>query len=369
MSIMKIKNDYKAIISFLESKNYPTALISTKKQIIWSSGEYWNEILLKIHLPNEPYSEIEVLLQDGRTPISITGYKENDVTTAYVLEIFEMEHILKLVNKSRLSDKMRDCGVFTRTMTSSIMSLVDNIDMKLSLVSSSKKSAGKPKIYSREIQEIVKTIHSHSSELLLHTDNFCLLFDNNSAGYGGTQTDLNEVFNMIFSICDKELKKVKRQLIFSTDDTTQYADIHTGRLTAVIMNLIQNALLYSPPKSQITMNINYDNNYAKIVIGNIIRGDFLYLDFDSAGIGVMAVKTVIENIGGKFLFTQKDNTAKAEIILPLTKEIKPASFSSSFVEMTSDKNAAVRLSLNKVIKIESALIKNETKEKKQRGLE
>jgi len=125
--------------------------------------------------------------------------------------------------------------------------------------------------------------------------------------------------------------------IFDVNINEQIPTIYSDedRLTQIFINLLENALKYSKENSQISINVDNDNDFATIKIRNefeyidkktlnALFSKFTRLDSDltrttrGTGLGLFIVKGLVETMGGK-ISLNADNGFEVTFTVPLYK--------------------------------------------------
>ncbi len=144
-----------------------------------------------------------------------------------------------------------------------------------------------------------------------------------------TELNLREIFeSCILSIQQKQTRIISLSI---DEDSTAYAD--SDRVEQVIINLLDNAIKYSPENSEININVYQENDKAVIkiqnecepipdIILNTLFDKFTRIDDNltrttrGTGLGLFIAKGLIENMGGKIVLSAK-NGFEACFTLPL----------------------------------------------------
>ena len=166
--------------------------------------------------------------------------------------------------------------------------------------------------------------------------------------------DLKELVFTIVRECQKMLKISKtHELILNIDDTNITDDTaltikgDTKAITVSIMNLLQNAFLYSPKGSTVVIGIDKSDELANITITNLIGSEPQIIrphaesenrehyEF-GAKLGLVLCEKVALCYDGKFKYEALKDKFTAELSFPLYEGKIPLQFASKLKEYTFD---------------------------------
>jgi len=164
-----------------------------------------------------------------------------------------------------------------------------------------------------EQQERLKRINKHSNELVNLINN---LLDISRIKAGKTtmhieDVDLKEVVNDVEEIIAPQTEELKIEFRTKFDTTTEKIMVDKIQLERVLINLLSNALKFTPELGQVGLNLSLENKYIKFEIYDTGAGidekdlDKLFNEFFRAdnpinrekkgtGLGLSLVKQIIE---------------------------------------------------------------------------
>ncbi|MCL2071366.1 MAG: hypothetical protein FWH07_03925 [Oscillospiraceae bacterium] len=139
------------------------------------------------------------------------------------------------------------------------------------------------------------------------------------------------------------------KLQFVVKNKKSSVKIDEKAFTLAVMNLLQNALMYSPPNTTVivkldTIFMSDDERYVCVSVKNL-NG----LKKCDPGLGLTLCKRIAERCGGMFECIHERGCITAKIMLPLQNEEPGVGLSSEFVEYFSDRYKPVKLFMYEVV--------------------
>lgn len=125
--------------------------------------------------------------------------------------------------------------------------------------------------------------------------------------------DLNELVYNIISELQQE--SIHQQIVFEADESTALCKIDRGFLEQILLNLLRNALQYTPENSQIEIDVKTDDNCCTLMVSDNGKGfpeasissvfnKFYRLPNTATGglgLGLSIVKGLVEALNGKIV--------------------------------------------------------------------
>ena len=166
----------------------------------------------------------------------------------------------------------------------------------------------------------------------------------------------------IIAECTKTLDASETNLQLDIKCEKSCIKIDEKAFILVIMNLLQNALLYSPPKTTVIVtldNVTIDQtDYVSISVKNLSGLDGVGFARDKeecSGQGLFICMKAAETNGGKVEYIEEGGSITAKLLLPLIEESEPSELSSKLAEYISDKYTPVNLFMQEVLATRKAV--------------
>lgn len=146
------------------------------------------------------------------------------------------------------------------------------------------------------------------------------------------------------------LTNVKRNLNLNMPDTQVFIKVDVQRFTKAIMNLVQNAFLFSPNDSSITISVTLsDSNFVKIEINNsFIEEQVKIKSMERCGLGQYVARRIIESFRGELHFKTHKNQFTSQVLLPIVKIPSSGELHDTLDDYLQDGYNPVNLFLNEV---------------------
>jgi hypothetical protein len=200
--------------------------------------------------------------------------------------------------------------------------------------------------------DLIDSLLYASCRLLTQSQNITALF---TEVPGDSHIRIGELMDVIEKECKDSLEMVGRKLVYGKVDSNCLVRMSERRFTLMMMNLMQNALLYSPAQSTISVDLTYEQNFAVIEVANFVEPAKQVQSrySERAGLGLMVVRSSAEQAHGSFSAVKKDEFFVAKLRLPINHEPGVYALSSRFRDYTSERFKPVHLFLSEILRKES----------------
>jgi K+-sensing histidine kinase KdpD len=202
--------------------------------------------------------------------------------------------------------------------------------------------------------EFIKSLVSSSCKLLSHNMNMSYLYDDALLDKPHNAINIKEVIKAIVDECAQMLKPVGRELQLVSNSEKNFLHINEKVFTLMFMNLLQNALLYSPSKSAVIIIINSDCIEITNLMGEQHReyqSPLNHEDDENLGTGVPLCKKIAEHYGGSLEYIVNEGKLTAKLIFNFEAENRAniVTLSAELNEYISEKFKPAKLFMYEVL--------------------
>jgi K+-sensing histidine kinase KdpD len=200
--------------------------------------------------------------------------------------------------------------------------------------------------------DLIDSLLYASCRLLTQSQNITAMF---SEIPNDSNIRIGELLDIVAKECKESMELVGRKLVYGKAEGNALVRMSERRFTLIMMNLMQNALLYSPAQSTISVDLTYEQNFAVIEVANFVEPQKQVISrySERAGLGLMVVRGSAEQAHGSFSAVKKDEFFVARLRLPINHEPGVYALSSRFREYTSERFKPVHLFMNEILRKES----------------
>ena len=189
-----------------------------------------------------------------------------------------------------------------------------------------------------KLEKHIKYLKKNSNRLLRLVNNLVdITYIKN--GYHELNLKNQDIIKLVEDICNSVTKSERDQginLIFDTNCEEQIIACDEDEIERILLNLISNAIKYSPQGEKIEVNVNVESDNVKIEVKDygigiskenldIIFEDLTRLDNnmnrknEGSGIGLAIVRSLVELHNGTInVESELGNGSRFEIVLPIT---------------------------------------------------
>lgn len=262
---------------------------------------------------------------------------------AFLLELFDRNAILSLIKTTGAGVVIGDA------LTTAQMNLNQIIQICMLLEGAVLEQQG-AKDANLPSRDYVKALMFTSQRLLTETHNLAAYFDEEWAKYPADHMSVGEVLDNIVEECVQQFKTAKRRIIYTREGGVSAVDLHERRFTTMFMNILQNALLYSPSGSEIRVSLRFDAKNAYIdVVNTRVPIHAEERSLNRPGLGLPTAKRILSQTGGKLELILEEARATARIIMPLSKEYHGVTISTNFKWYKTERFKPVHLFLGEIV--------------------
>ncbi|MDR0223391.1 MAG: hypothetical protein LBI38_07680 [Oscillospiraceae bacterium] len=200
---------------------------------------------------------------------------------------------------------------------------------------------------------VVSSLVFNASGLLAQNINLAYVCEENPYRENPRVVNSSALIAGITGECEKILEPAGRRLVIR-NNSGGGIKIDEKAFTVVFMNLLQNALFYSPKDSAVFVSSENSGNYAVITIENAVSRDFEKSGalFERSGLGLAMSRKTAEWHNAVFEFHKDDNAAVVRLSFPLVREKPEFGLATDYTEYISERFNPVRLFLNEVVREE-----------------
>lgn len=323
---------YKLLISMHSDIEIKTCLLDLGFRAMWVNDENFfgkDFILTKnttelVDLPLKKITNIRVNFRDKCFSAMLTPVCDGVEVECYLCQLFCLEQTMMLAGKADAHKRIQSTlGLFNNQL-SRIISANGMLDKKIN----EKKLENEHELLLRQLYNCDKLY----VELRNLVDFFDNVFD------ADTKTEVVELGELVFGICKScngILSRIDRYIDIYIDTQDKfYVTLSVNKFKTALLNVIQNALLYSPKKTDLTLKMWGENDTAFISITNEGCGLLKYLNyapeqqydnllsFERIGLGTVLVKQNLSTIGGDIIYSEQENNSTTALLkLPLCKKV------------------------------------------------
>lgn len=263
-------------------------------------------------------------------------------TICYLLTVQTTDQLLEMINHSQLSEKSVNVVNVLKSDLNRIISIAGILEGQFE----ERKMADEADLIKRQL--------TSAERMLTNCNNLIDLLEYETQNPRENIISISDTLESIYFETQKCLSAVKRLIDFSRPENDVLVNFNEKKFTSAVMNLIQNALLYSPPKSTIGLKLTYEGGQAVIRITNTFLSEHksVYDIVERASIGKRVAAKLVSEYGGSVSFYATDNTVTAEIDLPIVNSGNPVRLSSSFDDFIAERYKPLHLFLNEIIENE-----------------
>lgn len=338
---MEFNVKYEAVKEYLNSSRSPSAVYDSRFKLIWSNDDDFFSGLGELKSTLNPsdlplVKERTISLKSaGKTvPLTLTPYYSDKKLLFYICKAYKNETILELVRKSEIQDAARQFIYSQYGIISHIITVSNAFEHNLDFATSEMKH-----------DSVSKQIAS-ATLLMTQLNTLSLLWDDDEFDEDQISS-VSDLYTCVRDECNIELEKIGRKIEGIREYGNSYVALSSKRLTVIVMNLIQNALLYSPPKSGIIFSLKFSSNKAIITVEN--KTEKTAQNVLRPGLGIPVINNAVAMINGTLKYEESGGNAVAELILPLVKSENYKTLNAKQKEYLHERFKPVRLFLNEVL--------------------
>lgn len=360
---------FNVLKQFYSSFGVKTAITDLKFTVLWSSDEY----LIK---PDSSIRENLGQIRDFpiKKQIYTTFVNESALVTAvikpitegidvegYVIEFLERNDVLSMLGSADIYDEVQQTLAIIHETVNNIMMGTSLIEDNITL------SETDP------LQTLAESKRANCNRLLMILSNVSEYINSFFCSYNNVDINLCALMENLIIECNIMLAKSKRYIDYDIPKTPITVKTNHRRLSIVLMNAIQNALLYSSHKDVVKITLTrgndggfYDENpngFAHIIIenGGDIVPDEAFISFsksllrpkglEKTGLGLEIIRRFAETNGGGFnIYSRPEGGAVLDLKIPVAAdETHAIMFDSYYKEYLRDKFSPVKIYLYDVI--------------------
>lgn len=243
------ENNFKILQGYLSHLSTPAAILDEDLSIYWSTDDaLFDQFIKSLEKPKQPIKSETVLsyvIDGGRTAFFLSPvFKSKKKIGCYTCIARGLNDCISLTRSTSMSEVLLG---YIETFRTSINNIV-NIN-QLARESLDEGNLQDP-------ADILRRQTYYANKALATSSNVCYLFssplDNRFKKYA---TDLGDVLDDVCAELEAEISKSGRHVNYSTVGRCSTAAINDKQFVFVIMNAVQNALLFSPAKTNIGISV------------------------------------------------------------------------------------------------------------------
>ena len=207
---------------------------------------------------------------------------------------------------------------------------------------------------SGEHNELIHDLFLSGYRLLAQNMNSMHLYSDELFSTPGVVINAADFLNGIIGECANMLESLETELRLEVKCELSSIKIDEKAFIIAVMNLLQNALLYSPPKTAVIVILDNvcaeEKNYVCITVKNLLEIEKNNSDYEErSGQGLFVCTKIAEHYGGKLEYVQEGGSVSANLMLPLEGECSGIGLSCDFAMYLSDENKPVKLFMHEVL--------------------
>jgi signal transduction histidine kinase len=203
-----------------------------------------------------------------------------------------------------------------------------------------------------ENDEVISDLVFSSCKLLSQNMNMSYLYSDDLYDSVNAVINAGELLTGIITECTNLLETIEREIQFVVNCQSSLIKINEKIFTIAFMNILQNALLYSPAKSTVVVSLENPGNEICISVTNLnAHKDYKFFKppEENFGLGIALCVKIAEHHGGKFDFTQSKGRTVAKLFLPLESDNSDFILYTDYADYISEKFKPVRLFIYEVL--------------------
>lgn len=204
-----------------------------------------------------------------------------------------------------------------------------------------------------EESEIAEELKLTSYKLLAQNMNMSYLYSEDLPGDTDTAINAAEYVGGIVGECDDMINVTGCKLKLEVKCSKTGVKIKEKAFIMAVINLLQNALLYSPPKTEVTVSVENETRktvgYVSVAVKNVIEKKRERDAESSAKLGLVLCMKIAEYYGGFFECEEVNDSITSKLLLPLETEEPGLGLSSDIAEYIADRYNPVKLFMQEVV--------------------
>jgi signal transduction histidine kinase len=209
-----------------------------------------------------------------------------------------------------------------------------------------------------EDNEIIEDLLFSSCRLLSQNMNMSYLYSQGLPDKTKQIVNAGELISSIVGECSRMLEGMNKRIQFTLDHGKCLVNIDEKSFTMAVMNLLQNALLYSPQNSTVIVQVSADSGFVCMSITNLTTLKRWSPPEEDYGLGIALCAKIAEFFGGKLEYIDSETTITAVLKLPFLSDLQDfppqnnssaMPLSSDFADYISESFKPVRLFMNEVL--------------------
>jgi signal transduction histidine kinase len=193
-------------------------------------------------------------------------------------------------------------------------------------------------------------------KLLTQNMNMMYLYSEDLVVGKPTVINAETLLTSIIRECTPMIENIGGEFRFEVKCGRSSVRVDEKAFIITVMNLLQNAGLYSPPKTPISVMLENkivdSRNYVSISVKNLVGADEIEsrcVADECSGLGLHLCMKVAESYNGELRYVEEDGSVTVKFMLPLDSEDPKIGLSSDFVDYISDRNKPVKLFMYEVL--------------------
>jgi signal transduction histidine kinase len=201
-------------------------------------------------------------------------------------------------------------------------------------------------------EQIVDELMFSSCKLLSQNMNMSYFFCDDLLIETKSAIDVLQFLQAIIAECTELLEPLKREIRFTAACERSEVRIDEKAFTIAVINLLQNALLYSPKKSTILVNLENDGDNVTISLTNLIDMGRWTPPEERHGLGIPLCAKIADFYGGSLNYDEADGRVITEFSLLFAKDCSCLPLATDYIEYVGERFKPVMLYLHEVIRAE-----------------